>query len=301
MMPSWFGSTLIGACLALAAGTSTSAQMDFANPPEHSRVALLAESDALVPGTSAMLALEFDLDRGWHSYADSVNESGSPLIATWSLPAGFEVGEPIWTPPHRHVSPGEILDHVYERRAIVLFPLYVPQESEVGTDAVISASLEWLVCDSNSCVPQFAEVSLALPVRQRSDSGAGKKAVEEARASLGKLATGARTDAVILSWRGDTLVAENVLGYAMEFIPGPGCAEPEDLLERGYSETGRLEIPFDFTGSKSREVVGWVRLLEPEGKSVPPVTDKVYLIRLTRGQGPARIIGESQDSTSSPS
>jgi len=294
------GWTLYGVVLALAAGSNAIAQPNFENPPEHSRVTLIAESNALVPGTSTMLALEFDLDRGWHSYADSVNESGSPLIAAWSLPSGFEIGEPIWTPSHRHVSPGGILDHIYEDRAVVLFPISVPKDALVGSDAVISASLEWLVCDANMCVPQFAEVSLSLPVRARSDSGAGSQAIADARASLGKLATGARTDAVALSWRGDTLVAENMLGYGLEFIPGPGCAKPEELLERGYSDSGRLEIPFDFTSSKSREVVGWVRLLTPEGKSVPPVAERVYLVRLTRGQGPARIIGETQDSTSSP-
>lgn len=299
-MVSRFTQAVIASCLTALPVAAARSQPNFDNPPEHSRARLIAEDKALVPGTMTTIAVVFDLDKGWHSYADSVNESGSPLIAVWSLPEGFEVGEPIWTPSHRHVSPGGILDHVYEDRAVVLFPLTIEAGTAVGAEAVISASLEWLVCDANSCVPQFAEVSLTLPVALRAEASKDTPAIAEARQSLGTLATGSRTDAVALSWEGDTLVAENVLGYAMEFIPGPGCAEPKDLLERGYSDTGRLAIPFDFAASKGREVVGWVRLVAPEGKSVPPVREKVYLVRLSRGQSPARILGESQDSTSSP-
>lgn len=271
---------------------AVAAQPGKQDEPDRSSVRLVAESTALVPGTTTMLAAVFDIDEGWHTYADAQNDSGSPLIATWSLPPGVEVGEPIWTASHRHVAPGEILDHIYEGSVTILFPLTVTDKAAPTSDAVISASLEWLVCDSNRCVPQFAEASLELPVQSTADRGPDAPLIDKARQKLGTLATGARNDAVILRWEGDTLIAECMLGYAAEFIPGPGCPPVTDLLQNGYSERGLLRLPFEFENHPDSEVVGWVRLLKPETQSPPPVQSTLYLVRLDRGKSPRKILGE---------
>lgn len=276
---------------AVAAAGSVCAQPDFENPPKHSSVRLICESDALVPGTTTMLAAVFDIEDKWHTYADSVNDSGSQLIADWSLPEWLEISEPIWSPSERHVQPGDILDHIYEDQAVVMFSLAIAEDAPVGEEGLISASLEWLVCDSNSCVPQFAETSLELPVQRSADRGPYAEIINKTRDGMGKLATGARTDAILIEWQGDTLVIQNLVGYSLEFIPGPGCAVPEDLLEDGWSDIGRLELTFDFDDNPRGEVVGWVRLVKPEGKRPPPVESDLYLVRLERGKGPMRILG----------
>ena len=271
-----------------------SAQPGFDDSGEkHSRASLISESKALVPGTSSMLAVVFDLDKGWHSYADSVNDSGSPMLVSWSLPDGVEIGEPIWTASHRHVQAGGILDHIYEDRAVVMFPVNVTGSVRAGEDVIISASLEWLVCDAKRCLPQFAEVSLELPVRNTSDQSSTSGTFDQARKELGTLATGAKNDAILIDWQGDTLVIRNALGYGLEFIPGPGCVPPRDLLKRGVSDAGMLELKFDFDQNPRGEVVGWVRLINPEGQNLPPIASDLYLVRLERGRGPTRILGSS--------
>ena len=272
----------------------THAQPGFDDPPAHSSVRLIAEMDAFTPGTSTTIAAVFDLDKGWHTYADSVNDSGGPLLINWALPDGFEIGEAIWPAGHRHVQAGGVLDHTFDDRLVVLFPVSVDDDAEIGSDAVISASMEWLVCDANQCVPQFAEASLELPVKRTSESGPDAPVIRKTRTEMGKLATGARTDAVILEWKGDTLIARNLMGYELEFIPGPGCPAPEDLLESGYAEDGRLELAFDFEDNSKTEVFGWVRLIAPKGKSLPPIETDLYMIRLQRGEGPARMLGGPQ-------
>lgn len=239
-----------------------------------------------------MLAAVFDLDKGWHTYANAQNDSGSPLIAVWSVPAGVEVGEPIWTASHRHVGPGGILDHVYEGTAVVLFPVSVTSGAAVGEDAILSASLEWLVCDANTCVPQFAETSIELPIQNSAPRGADRAIFDGARQSLGTLLTGAPDESVILSWQGDTLIVEVLSGQSAEFIPGPGCPPIENLLESGRSESGKLALTFDFGSSPSQEVVGWIRLLAAEGNLSPKAKSTLYLIRLERGKKPARILGQ---------
>ena len=261
-------------------------------PPVHSRVHLVSEFEAVTPGMTAMLGLVFDLDDGWHSYADSWNDSGAPMSAVWSLPEGFTIGDPIWPAAHRFIQPGGILDHVYEHQAIILFPLAIDADVEVGTDAVISASLEWLVCDDNSCVPQFAETSITIPVHNATKIGEGARVIAKARTKMGRLATGSKADPVILSWQGDTLVAENLEGLGMAFVPGPGCVEPIDLLERGQSDTGRLELAFNFDDHPEGLVVGWIELIDKPGKRPLTTPERITLVRLHRGERPARLLGQ---------
>ncbi len=295
-MPRLSVRNVIAAGASIALAHVACAQPGLDDAPERSRVSLVCESDALVPGSTTMLAAVIEIDKGWHTYADSVNDSGSQLIASWSLPEGLEIGEPIWTASHRYVQAGGILDHVYENKAVVMFPVNVTSAVPIGDDAVISASFEWLVCDANLCLPQFAEVSIALPVQSRNEFSSHAGVFEEARKQLGKLATGARGDAILIQWQLDTLVISNALGYELEFIPGPGCAKPEGLLESGHSDTGTLELTFDFDAHPRAEVVGWVRLLQPKAKRLPPVESDLYLVRLEQGKGPTRILGGSRTS-----
>jgi len=280
------------ACVAPAVGAC--AQPDFEDPPAHSSVTLVAEAVGLSPDTTSTLAFIFELDEGWHTYADSVNDTGSPLLIFWALPDGVEVGEPIWPASHRYVQAGGLLDHVYEDKLVITLPVSVDADVELGSEAVISASLEWLVCDDSVCVPQFAEVSVSLPVVRSAANGTNAGIIADARKHAGKLLTGARDDSVMVDWQNDTLILSNVLGYGMSFIPGPGCIKPIELLTRGHSDTGRLELKFDFNEEPRGIVEGWVRLHEIKGRNAVPINDDLYLVRLKRGQKPMLILGNTQ-------
>jgi len=286
----WF--VMVGVALGVSAASASAQPGDMDGPPVHSRVHLVSGFDAVTPGMSEMIGLVFDLDDGWHSYSDSWNDSGAPMSVVWSLPEGVEIGKPIWPAAHRFVQPGDILDHVYEHQAVILFPLTIDANVEIGTDAIISASLEWLVCDDNSCVPQFAETSITVPVRNATKIGEGSKVIERAREHMGKLATGSKNDPVLLSWEGDTLIAENFEGLGMTFVPGSGCVEPIDLLERGQSDTGRLELKFNFEDHPNGLVVGWVELSGKPGDQSLPTPEPPTLVRLHRGERPARLLGQ---------
>ena len=283
------------ACIACVAPVDVSyAQPNFDDPPSHSSVTLVAESNGLVPNTTSTIAFEFELDTGWHTYADSVNDTGSPLLIFWSLPDGVEVGEPIWPASHRYVQAGGLLDHVYEDKLVVRLPVSTDADVELGSDAVISVSLEWLVCDDSKCVPQYAEVSISLPVVISASDGKNAGVIADARNEAGKLLTGGRNDSVMVDWQNDTLVLNNVLGYGMSFIPGPGCIEPIELLTRGHSDSGRLQLRFNFDEEPRGVVEGWVRLHKIEGVNAVPIKDDLYLVRLKRGQKPMLILGETQ-------
>jgi len=269
-------------------------QPDFEGPPSHSSATLVSETAGLSPGTTATLAFVFEIDEGWHTYADSANDTGSPLLVFWSLPDGVEAGDPIWPASHRYVQAGGLLDHVYEDKLVLTLPVSIDANVQLSSGAVISASLEWLVCDDSICVPQFAEVSVSLPFVRSAADGVNASVISESRNNAGKLLTGARDDRVLVDWQDDTLVCTNLLGYGMSFIPGPGCIEPVELLARGHSDSGKLELKFDFDEDPRGTVEGWVRLHKIEGKNALPIEDKLYLVRLKRGEKPTLIMGETR-------
>jgi len=150
------------------------------------------------------------------------------------------------------------------------------------------------VCDDSKCVPQYAEVSISLPVVISASDGKNAGVIADARNEAGKLLTGGRNDSVMVDWQNDTLVLNNVLGYGMSFIPGPGCIEPIELLTRGHSDSGRLQLRFNFDEEPRGVVEGWVRLHKIEGVNAVPIKDDLYLVRLKRGQKPMLILGETQ-------
>lgn len=283
----------VTSCIAIAAcAIPVSAQPGFGETVEHSSVRFIAETDTIAADTSTMLAFEFDLDEPYHTYADSYNDSGAPLITVWSKPDGVEIGDPIWPAPYRYEQPGDVLDHVYENRLFLMMPVTIDPATPVGDEIVISASLEWLVCDSNICVPQYGEVSTSLVVANRVEPSKHAETFAEARESSGRLLTGARGDAVIVMWEGDTLVLSNHLGYGMSFVPAAESAKPLDLFESGASDSGTLRIGFDF--EESDRVVGWVRLHKQDGNPGAPVEENLWIINVKRGSKPNAFLGNSE-------
>lgn len=124
---------------------------------------LIAESTGIAPGGTAWVAVRFSIREGWHIYWNGLNDSGEPPKVTFQTPAGVSVGDLLWPAPQRHVSPGDILDHVYERETVLMAPVTAPPDAKVGSTITLNADLTWLVC-KDVCIPESARVTLALPV-----------------------------------------------------------------------------------------------------------------------------------------
>ena len=131
--------------------------------PEPARPMLITESSGLVAGTTNFVAVSFDIDEGWHVYWPGQNDTGFATTIELTLPEGWEAGEPRWPAPHRYVSAGGILDHVYEDgEATILIPIVIPEDAEIGP-ARLSADLEWLVC-REACIPGWKTVGIKTSV-----------------------------------------------------------------------------------------------------------------------------------------
>jgi thiol:disulfide interchange protein DsbD len=128
-------------------------------------VELLTAEKAAVPGRILTLGWRFRIDEGWHLYWHGVSDTGVPPSVALTLPAGWEAGPLRWPAPSRHVSPGDILDHVYVGEVVLLQTVQVAADAPLGGRAEIRARLDWLACSEN-CAPGSAELVLSLPVER---------------------------------------------------------------------------------------------------------------------------------------
>ena len=145
---------------ALFALSPAAAQTGAWQETGHARSRLLARDASLQPGTTQWIALHQELEEGWHVYWSNPGDSGLPLAIDWSLPDGFEAGEPIYPLPHRlPIDP--LVNFGHEGAPVFLVPLAVP-EGAAG-EVSIEASASWLIC-LDICVPEASRLTLTLPV-----------------------------------------------------------------------------------------------------------------------------------------
>lgn len=222
---------------------------------------LVAEHLALVPGEQAWLGLTFQIREGWHLYWNGLSDSGGPILIKLSLPAGYvQDGTILWPAPRRYVLPGDILDHIYEKRVTLLVPVQVPPSATPGSTAEFAADLEWLVC-REICLPGQARVVQSLPVAETARPSPDAPLFRESRARLpvppppDEVAIRRRPGALTLTVRGAAWLA---------FYPMEGCARLTDPIADGQAEGERLRLRMRQEGGR---VVGVLEVRRDSGES----------------------------------
>ena len=146
-------------CLAVDANAQADANARQAQPT------LIAEHSSIAPGSTVRIAVDFAINPGWHLYWPGRNDTGFEPQVEWELPEGWTIGDLHWPAPVRYVSPGDILDHIYEDRLTLIADLTAPADATDSVD--IAAELSWLVC-KDVCIPEDARVSMSLAVSESS-------------------------------------------------------------------------------------------------------------------------------------
>jgi len=124
---------------------------------------LVSETDAIAPGQSVWVALEFNIRDGWHTYWRNPGDSGQATSLAWSLPPGFSAGAIVWPTPHRFELP-PLVNYGYANHAVHLVEVTAPKDLKPGGTVALKAKATWLVC-SDVCIPEDANLSLNLPVQ----------------------------------------------------------------------------------------------------------------------------------------
>lgn len=234
---------------------------------QHATPRLTAERAALVPGEENWIGITFEIDPGWHLYWNGVNDTGMPPSVSWKLPEGFVAGSLLWPAPVRHVSPGDLLDHIYEQRVTLLVPIAVPADAQPGAEVTLAADLEWLVC-KEACFPGWGEVSLTLPVASPGARPAPGKDVplfEQARARLPKPVTDAQ-GAVASEWSGDRVRVRVDGARALVFFPEEGSVRLVDPIETAASKGGELRLTIEPPEEGPARLVGVLEVTTDDPK-----------------------------------
>lgn len=227
-------------------------QADFPSGDELVSVRLLCDRAALVPGQDATLAVALDVTADWHVYAPFANDTGFPPRVQLTLPAGVTEGPIAWPVPRRHVSPGDLLDHVYEGEVLLLIPLHVAADATPDADARVAASVQWLVCDE-VCLMGSGRATLALavlaapsqpatraggPAETATGSGAGAAAIAAARRRL----PGPPPLALAAEWSAPSITLRLPGARALAFLPDAACLPLDDLLATASAEGPVLHL-----------------------------------------------------------
>jgi len=229
--------TLILAPFAL--GLSLSANR---GEPNHARVSLVAEKATVEPGGTITFAAIFDIDKNWHIYWDGQNDTGQPpKFDKEKFPEGVKLGEIGWPIPHRHVLPGDIVDHIYEKQAVLLLPLKVSKDAEPGTTFSFEISIEWMECadvcrfGSGTVQAEFRVVEKASDAKP----GAGAAVIAAARKAMPLLLT--KDSPVTVEVKGPTLTITAKGADRVSFMPHQLSTELADLVREGETKGETLK------------------------------------------------------------
>lgn len=233
-------------------------------PTLHARPTLLAESRSAPPGGTVWIAVDFEIEERWHTYWPGQNDSGVPLSATFETSPNARVGDPLWPAPKRYFPADGIMDHVFEERMTVLFPLTVAEDARPGETVSISADLRWLVCE-RICLPESASLTLSLPVEAGTPqvNPDGVEAFRDARARLPRPPK--EDDQIHISMVANVLRIEAMGSARLAFYPLEDSRRARRLIDQGEAEGEVLEIEFRESEDPIRGVLEcWKR---PDGAS----------------------------------
>lgn len=136
----------------------------FAAPEIQPVVAeLITEYAAVQPGGSTRIGVHFDIEDGWHIYAQEPGDAGLPTKIAWSGPPGVKFGELVWPPAHEFVEAGDIHTFGYSGSAVLYTTMTYHVTHGAREHLPLEAKVEWLMC-KDVCIPSKATLTLVLPV-----------------------------------------------------------------------------------------------------------------------------------------
>jgi thiol:disulfide interchange protein DsbD len=165
----------IGAREGWASGERAAAperSVPFAIPEEQPvRAELVAEHASVPPNGSTRVGVHFEMEDGWHIYAQDPGDAGLPTKLKWTGPSWVSFGPLHWPQPESFLDPGNIKTSGYSG-ATVLYSTLQARLSKISQSDLplpIRARVEWLAC-KELCIPGSADLELTLHVREEPPS-----------------------------------------------------------------------------------------------------------------------------------
>ncbi len=111
-----------------------------------------------------MLAISMQPKPGWHGYWKNPGDAGLGLkLETYIGSKKVEFGQPLYPVPGTLLISG-LMNHVFDRKYVVLVPFTIPQNAAPGTMLPARIYAQWLACTEQICVPENAILEAKVPV-----------------------------------------------------------------------------------------------------------------------------------------
>ena len=132
-------------------------------PKEHPvKAELIAEHASIQPGGTTRVGVHFDIEDGWHIYADKPGDAGLPTTIVWTGSEGASFGPLHYPTPQEFLDPGDIRTFGYTGAVVLFSQLTQTPPANEGTTVRITAKVKWLAC-KEVCLPGSASLDLSLP------------------------------------------------------------------------------------------------------------------------------------------
>ena len=149
------GAMLAMAALLVHAGPARAAENHIA--------AELVPDGAVAPGGTIDLAIAMKPEAGWHGYWSNPGDAGYGMQLKWSLPSGWQAGDPRYPVPQTLLISG-LMNHVYEGPYAVIVPLSIPRGGPARARIPVTLEAQWLACTDTICVPERATLAAVVAV-----------------------------------------------------------------------------------------------------------------------------------------
>ena len=124
------------------------------------KVTALPVQEVARVGKPIEIALQFDIEPGWHIYWTNPGDSGEPTAVQWNLPEGWKVVDLRFPTPHA-IEAGGLTNYGYENKVTLIARLMPP--ANFSADKVnLSGEASYLIC-KEACVPGSRKFSLTMP------------------------------------------------------------------------------------------------------------------------------------------
>ena len=252
-----------------------------AAPAKGAKASLALDVSALKPGSTATLAIVFDIAPKWHIYWDGINDSGQPpKIVEKKLPEGVTLGDIRWPAPARHVLAGDIVDHVYETRVVLLVPVTLAKSAKVGEKLAIELSLQWMEC-ANECRMGTATLETSLLVAEATKASTEAKMIVAAELLVPK-AIGPKDGLTVVLENGVLKLAAKDAD-AIAFFPAQDSAPPKDRVAGCEGKGPALEVAMEAGSAQPAKGIVSVR----KGKETRSFTIETPTATSTKQNGHA--------------
>lgn len=127
----------------------------------HIEVKLIADQQALTPGSTFRLGVHFKPEPGWHIYWKNPGDSGLAPRFAWESSGGIAVDAPLWPYPKK-IAVGPLVNYGYDE-VLLPFPATFSAPPPRATSTTVTVSMQYLVC-KDECLPGEAQLALTLPI-----------------------------------------------------------------------------------------------------------------------------------------